>query len=91
MCAAASCALPSRSPFSLRGAIPGAVLLRTVATCCYCLALGSYVAIFLALEALLQAALSLVPLALEQLALPDQAFVDDLVCIFWFGELNNHR
>jgi hypothetical protein len=54
--AAAGCTLPSRSPFGLRRAIPKAVLLRTVATCCYCLALGSYVVISLALEALLQAA-----------------------------------
>ena len=48
-------------------------------------------AIFLTLEALLQATLSFVPLALEQLALPDQAFVDDLVCVFRLSELNDHR
>lgn len=49
-----------------------------------------YVAIFLALEALLQATLSLVPLALKQLSLPNQAFIDDLVCVFRLGKLNDH-
>ena len=88
---ATGCAFPGRRSFSLRRAIPGVVLLRTVATCCCCLALGSYVAIFLTLEALLQATKSFVPLALEQLALPDQAFVDDLVCIFRPSELDDDR
>lgn len=64
------------------------MLLRTVATCCYCLALGSYVAQFLAFGALLQATLSFVQLALKQLALPDQVFDDGLVCIFLLGELS---
>jgi hypothetical protein len=57
------------------------VLLRTVATCYYCLALGSYVTVFLALKALLYAALPLISFALEDLALPDQSFVDNLVCV----------
>jgi hypothetical protein len=64
------------------------VLLRTEATCCCCLALGSYVAIFLALKALLHTALSLVSLALEYLALPDKALVNDLIGVFWSGKLN---
>jgi hypothetical protein len=46
------------------------------------------VAVSLALEALLHSALPLVSLALEDLALPYQALVDDLVGVFWFGELN---
>jgi hypothetical protein len=91
VCAATGCAFPGRRPVGLRRAIPRVVLLRTVATCCRYLALGSYVAIFLTLEALLQATLSFVPLALEQLALPDQAFVDDLVCVFRLSELNYYR
>jgi hypothetical protein len=67
------------------------VLLRIVAICCCCLALGSYVAISLTLKALLQATLSFVPLALEQLALLDQAFVDDLVYVFRLSELDDYR
>jgi hypothetical protein len=60
--------------------VPGVVLhLRSVATCCRYLALGSYVAVFLALEALLHAALSLVSLALEDLILSDQTLVYALV------------
>jgi hypothetical protein len=43
----------------------------------------------LALEALLHSALSLVPLALEDLALPDQALVNNLVRILWPAELYN--
>jgi hypothetical protein len=64
-------ALPSRSLFSFRRTIPQAVFLRIVDTYYCCLALGSYMAIFLALEALLQATLSFIPLALKQLALLD--------------------
>jgi hypothetical protein len=62
-----------------RRAVSGVVFLRTLATCCCCLALGSYVAISLALEALLHSALPLVSLALKDFALPDQAFIDDPV------------
>jgi hypothetical protein len=47
------------------------------------------VAVSLALEALLHSALSLVSLALENLTLPDQTFVNDLVGILWFGELDS--
>jgi hypothetical protein len=47
------------------------------------------VAVSLALEALLHSALSLVSLALEDLPLPDQTLVDDLVSVLWFGELNS--
>jgi hypothetical protein len=55
-----------------------------------CSALGSYVAVVLALEALLYSALSLVSLALEDLALPDQALVNNLVGILWLAELYNN-
>ena len=65
------------------------MFLRTVATYCCCLALGSYVAVSLALKALLYLALSLISLALEDLALPDQTFVDDLISILWFSKLNS--
>jgi hypothetical protein len=65
------------------------VLLRAVATCDCCLALGSYVAVVLALKALLHSALSLVPLALEDLTLRNQALVNNLVSIFWLVELYN--
>jgi hypothetical protein len=63
------------------------MLLCTVATCCCYLALGSYVAVSLALEALLHLALLLVSLVLEDLALLDQSLVDDLVSVLRFGEL----
>ena len=63
------------------------MFLCTVATYCCCLALGSYVAVVLALVALFQSTLSFVPLALKQLSLPYQAFVDDLVRILWSSEL----
>ena len=86
--AAAGGTFPSHDLSSPRWAVAGVVLLRTVATCCCCLALGSYVAVSLALEALLHSALSLISLALEDLALPDQTFVDDLVGILRFGELD---
>ena len=87
--AAAGGTFPSHGLSSPRWAVAGVVLLRTVATCCCCLALGSYVAVSLALEALLHSALSLISLALEDLALPDQTFVDDLVGILRFGELDS--
>ena len=45
----------------------------TVATCYARFALGSYMAVFLTLIALLQSALSVVSLALEYLALPDKS------------------
>jgi hypothetical protein len=61
------------SPVQLQWAVLDLMLLRTVAICCCCLALGSYVAVVLALEALLQSTLSLVSLALEDLALPPSA------------------
>lgn len=83
---------PSRAPFSsLRRAISGAVLLSTVVTSCCCLALGSYGTIFLTSEALLQAALSLVPLAPKQATLLDQASIDDPVCVFRLSGLNGQR
>jgi hypothetical protein len=63
------------------------MFLRTVATCDCCLALGSYVAVVLALEALLHPALSLVSLALDDLALPDRALVNNLVSILRLAEL----
>lgn len=80
--------LPWYTPVRFRWTAPGIVLLCTVATCCWCLALGSYVTVFLALEALPHSALPLIPLALENLALPDQAFVDYLVCVFGFSEFD---
>jgi hypothetical protein len=49
------------------------MLFCTAAVCCVRCALGSYVAIFFALVALLQSTLSAVPLALERLALPYKA------------------
>ena len=87
MLASAGGTFPRYVPVELRRAVASLVFLRAVATCDYCLALGSYVAVVLALEALLHSALSLVPLALEDLALPDQALVDDLVGILWPAEL----
>jgi hypothetical protein len=84
--ASAGGTLPGYVPVELRGTVPALVFLRAVATCDCCLALGSYVAVVLALEALLHSALSLVSLALEDLALPDETLVDDLVGV-WFGKL----
>jgi len=43
----------------------------------------TYVAISLALITLLQVALPIVSLALDDLPLLDQSFVDELVCVFW--------
>jgi hypothetical protein len=74
---------------NLGRAIFRVVCFCTVATCCVRFALGSYVAVFLALVVLLQSAMSVVPFALERLALPDETFVDDLVCVFWIGEFDN--
>jgi hypothetical protein len=54
--AAAGGTFPSHGLSGPRWAISGVMLLRTVATCCCCLALGSYVAVSLALEALLHSA-----------------------------------
>jgi len=71
-------------------AVPGVVFLSTVATCCWCLALGSYVAVFLALKALFHSALSLVSFALEDLSLPDEAFVYDLVRVFWLSKFDSN-
>lgn len=46
------------------------------------LALGSYVAVFIALEALPQPALPVISLALKDLTLPDEPLVYDLVSVF---------
>jgi hypothetical protein len=88
--ASAGGTLPGYVPIELRRAVASLVFLRAVATCDYCLALGSYVAVVLALKALLHSALPLVSLALKDLALPDQAFVNDLVSILWPAELNSN-
>jgi hypothetical protein len=65
---------------SSRGRLAYAALV--MASSCFlvghsCLALGFYVAVFLALKALLQAALALVSLALAHLPLPYQSLVVD--------------
>jgi hypothetical protein len=83
-------AFPGYVPVELGRTFPALVFLRAVATCDCCLALGSYIAVVLALEALLNSALSLVSLALEDFALPDQTLVDDLVSILWLAELDNY-
>jgi hypothetical protein len=57
------------------------MLLRTEAIYCCCLALGSYIAVSLALKALLYTALLLISLALEHLALLDKALINNLVCV----------
>jgi hypothetical protein len=88
--ATAQRALSGYSPVQLSWAVSGVVLLRTEVTYYCCLALGSYIAVSLALEALLHAALSLISLALEHLALPDKALVNDLVCVVWSSELNRN-
>ena len=46
-------------------------------------------AVFLALEALLQSALSLVSFALENLALPNETLVYDSIGVLQFGELDD--
>ena len=89
MLASAGGALPGDIPIEFRRAVSTLVFLRAVATCGCCLALGSYVAVVLALEALLHSALSLVSLALEDLALLNQALVNDLVGIIRLAELND--
>ena len=85
--ASAGSTLPGYVPLKLRRTVPALVLLRAVATCNCCLALGSNVAVVLALEALLYSALSLVSLALEDLALLDEALVNDLVSVLCLAEL----
>jgi hypothetical protein len=67
------------------------MVLGAVAAFNCCLALGSYVAIFVTLIALLQTALSVVSFALEDFSLPDESFVDDLVGILWPGKLDDCR
>lgn len=57
------------------------MLLRAVATCVCSLALGSSIATFLTVKALLQTTLPFLALALEKLILPYQALVNDLVRI----------
>lgn len=84
-------AFPGLAAVALRRTVPRGVLLRTVATCCRCLALGSYVAISLTLEPLLQTTLPDVPLALTQPALPHQPFIDDLVRVLCSCELDDDR
>ena len=51
----------------------------------------TYVGISLALITLLQAARPIVSLALEDLSLPDQSFVDDLCSVFWSCEVDKDR
>lgn len=67
------------------------MLLRVVAACFYCPTLGSYIAIFLIIEALLQTTLLLIPLVLKQLSLPDEALVNNLIYILRFRELDYYR
>ena len=87
---AAGGAFPRRLVVVLRGTLSGRMILRAVAACYCCPALGSYVAIFVP-EALSQTALSVVSFALEDLALPDQSLVDDSVCILRSREFYNYR
>jgi hypothetical protein len=89
VCSFTNRALSRGGLVDLSRAIFRVVRLSTVATCCVRFTLGSYVAVFLAIVALLQSALSVVPFALKRLALPDETFVDDLVCVFWVGKLDN--
>jgi hypothetical protein len=65
------------------------MLLRIEATCDYCLALGFYVAVVLAHKALLHLALSLVSFALENLALPIQALINNLISILRLADLDD--
>ena len=83
-------AFPYSGLVDLGRAIFRAMRFCAVATCCVRFALGSYVAVFLTLVALLQSALSVIPFALERLALLDETFVDDLVCVFWISELDDN-
>ena len=85
----ARCAFPRGGLVGFGRAIPRAVCFCTVATCCTRFALSSYVAISLTIIALLQSALPVVSLALKHFALPDETFVNDLVCIFGVRELDN--
>ena len=87
--ASAGCASSGCILIQLRWAVPGLMLLRTVATCGCRLALGSYVAVVLTLVALLQSTPSLVSLALKGLALPNQTLVDNLFGILRLRELYN--
>jgi hypothetical protein len=65
----AGSAFPRDVPVELRQTFPALVFLRAVAACDCCLALGSYIAIVLALKVLLYLALLLISLALKDLAL----------------------
>jgi len=90
VCSLAHSTFPYGGLVDLGGAIFRAVRFCTVATCCARFALGSYVAVFLTLVALLQSALSVVSLTLKSLALPNETFVDDLVCVVRIGELDDN-
>ena len=86
----ACCTSPRYALSKFRWAIPRVVLVRTLPTCHCCLALGSYVAISLALVALLHSARPFVSFALEDLALPYQTLINDLVGVLWSGKLNDY-
>ena len=81
-------AFPRGVSFRPSWAFAGPVFQRAIATCSRCLALGSYVAVFVALEALLQTTLPLISLALTHLALPHQSFIDDFVCVLCLCEFD---
>ena len=66
-------------------------LFGTVVACCICLALGSYVAVVLIPEALLEVTLSLVSLTPKHLVPPGQAFVDDLVRMLRHSVLDDNE
>jgi hypothetical protein len=69
----------------LRWAFLGRMRLSIIATYYISLALGSYMAVFIALEALPQPALPIISLTLKDFSLPDKPFVYNLVSIFSFA------
>ena len=73
---------PQGVPVVLRWAFLGGMRLSAITAYYVSLALGSYVAVFVALEALPQPALPIISLTLKDLSLPDKPFVYDLVSIF---------
>jgi hypothetical protein len=88
--APAGSAFPGDIPVELGRTFPALVFLRAVAACNCCLALGSYVAVVLALKALLHLVLSLISLALKDLALLNQTLINNLVSILRLTKLNNY-
>jgi hypothetical protein len=83
-------AFPCRGSFVTLWAVPEAVVSCTPSTGCCCLALGSYVAVFLTIISLFQSTRFVVLFAIKNLFLPNKSFIDNAVCVLRDGEFDNN-